>query len=67
MAVESLFPRRQPCPCGSGRRFKDCCDGAVRIDPDRLRQLEAQAPGSLGRMVADLDRVIAAREGTPCP
>ena len=34
--------RNDPCTCGSGRRYKDCC-GSLRGDGDALRDSEADA------------------------
>ena len=57
MITEPLFPRRQPCPCGSGKKFKNCCEGSVRIDEDLLRKAEQTNPGTVSRMLADLESI----------
>lgn len=60
--LEPLFPRRQPCPCGSGKKFKDCCEpDAPRIDVEALRRAEGRAPGTIEAMGAGLDREIESR------
>jgi hypothetical protein len=46
----SLFPRREPCPCGSGKRFKNCCDGIVTINVDVILAAEDRFPGFIKSM-----------------
>lgn len=59
---EPIFPRRQPCPCGSGKRFKDCCEEmAPTIDPNVLREVEAREPGTISAMISGLDAELAQR------
>ena len=48
--------RRQPCPCGSGKKFKSCCEGDPRyevaeigaeaqpVSPDTLKKAPAFSP-----------------------
>ncbi len=57
MIPSPLFPRRQPCPCGSGKKFKNCCEGSVTVDVDRLRAAEQTTPGTVSRMLAELERM----------
>ena len=35
-------PRNQPCPCGSGRKYKHCCMADDIIQRERDRQLAWQ-------------------------
>lgn len=61
---ESLFPRRQPCPCGSGKKFKNCCEpDAPTIDPQRLMAAEARDPGLISRITGALETEIEKRKG----
>lgn len=47
-------PRNAPCPCGSGKRYKECCG--------RLPRADADAPSSVaGRM----NEALAAQAGDP--
>lgn len=39
--------RNQPCPCGSGKKYKTCC---LRKDEDAQRQAERAAAPPPGRM-----------------
>lgn len=65
--------RNAPCPCGSGRRYKDChgrvsgpaTDGAPDADTAaRLHAaLAAQQSGRVREAIAGYDAVIAARPG----
>jgi tetratricopeptide (TPR) repeat protein len=43
MAVPSKPGRNDACPCGSGRKFKQCCGAAQRagVSPQNLRQARA--------------------------
>ncbi len=34
--------RNAPCPCGSGKKAKKCCHGAVAHERNRLARLEAE-------------------------
>ncbi len=69
MAVrDPLFPRRQPCPCGSKKKFKDCCevhvsgDKQVSVDAEIVLRVERENPGVLAGMIAGLDAEIASRQ-----
>jgi hypothetical protein len=57
----SLFPRREPCPCGSGKRFKNCCDGIVTINVDVILAAEDRFPGLIMGMCDGLDRDMEMR------
>jgi hypothetical protein len=37
-------PRNQPCPCGSGRKYKHCCVQFERVKPVVSTPLPADAP-----------------------
>lgn len=52
-----LFPRRQPCPCGSTKKFKDCCEGSVDINADQVRAAERAEPGTIAAMLKALDEI----------
>ena len=63
MQEEPLFPRRQLCPCGSGQKFKNCCEPiAPSVDAQKIREVENKHPGMLAGMIAGLDAELAARE-----
>lgn len=53
--MNPLFPRRAPCPCGSGKRYKNCCEGLVSIDEAKLHDTERRNPGTITRMADALD------------
>jgi ABC-type uncharacterized transport system YnjBCD substrate-binding protein len=42
--------RNDPCPCGSGKKFKKCCLISQRLDESSsgLPQIDAQAPDLAG-------------------
>ena len=62
MRDDSLFPRRQPCPCGSGKKFKNCCEPtAPSVDAEVIDRVERRNPGMLANMIAGLDEEIARR------
>ena len=61
MITEPLFTRREPCPCGSGKRFKNCCEGLVTIDTAKLREAERQKPGTVAAMADALDAELERR------
>jgi uncharacterized protein YchJ len=67
MTYDPLFPRRQPCPCGSGKKFKECCevhvsgDRAVAINAERLMQRERFNPGLIQSMAEGFEQEIARR------
>jgi hypothetical protein len=63
MTDEPLFPRRQPCPCGSGEKFKNCCEPiAPSVDAEVIARVEAAHPGTLANMIAGFDEEIARRK-----
>jgi hypothetical protein len=45
--------RNDPCPCGSGKKYKKCCGGAVPQSPDalyaRVRRLDGESSSLLAR------------------
>ena len=45
--------RNDPCPCGSGRKFKHCCEGK-NARADSLAGLVQELPGGLGRKLRAL-------------
>lgn len=58
--------RKDPCPCGSGKKYKHCCEYvAPRIDEDKLLRIERSKPGTISSMIAGLDAEIEARGGSP--
>ena len=47
-ATHKAVGRNEPCPCGSGKKYKKCClskdeEARTSIPPDVLRQMEEQA------------------------
>ena len=52
--------RNDPCPCGSGKRFKEC-HGAVGASPGLPPVARPQAPASESRMLAALEAQRAGR------
>ncbi|HEY8042183.1 MAG TPA: SEC-C metal-binding domain-containing protein [Polyangiaceae bacterium] len=55
----SKVGRNDPCPCGSGKKYKKCCEGkdaAAAADPELAwrKQLEAAAPTMTAQQVQDL-------------
>lgn len=70
--MDPLFPRRQPCPCGSGKKFKDCCevhvsgDHQVTVDAEKILQIERENPGTLSGMIAGFDEELKQRGGVGC-
>ncbi|MBS0374001.1 MAG: sulfotransferase [Proteobacteria bacterium] len=53
--------RNDPCPCGSGRKFKHCCGGAARAAADPSR-----SPSDVGRAWALLQSGRAAEAERAC-
>jgi hypothetical protein len=47
--------RNAPCPCGSGKKYKQCCGRADRTTPegayDRIRRLDGAASDAIGRII----------------
>ncbi len=37
--------RNQPCPCGSGKKYKRCCSGKDRMSAARARSERLLVPG----------------------
>lgn len=63
--LEPLFPRRQPCPCGSGKKFKNCCEEiAPSVNPEVILRVERRHPGTLAGMIEGFDDEIKRREAT---
>lgn len=66
------FPRagrNDPCPCGSGKKFKKCClakveEGRSEAGPGRLSEEEV---GALGRLVEKLTRFTRSRQSATDP
>lgn len=56
--------RNQPCPCGSGKKFKHCCDG-INTPPAHLQELFADIQqmtlSNPGLSAEDLETVVAAK------
>jgi hypothetical protein len=59
--------RNAPCPCGSGKKYKQCCGRADRATPegeyDRIRRMDGAASDALGRMFKQIhgrDEFLAA-------
>jgi hypothetical protein len=50
--LKPLHPLRHPCPCGSGKRFKNCCVDEVSVDDHWLRAVESREPGFLAAIAA---------------
>lgn len=50
-----LHPLRHPCPCGSGKRFKNCCIDEVSIDEEKIHAAEQREPGWLAAICDALD------------
>jgi hypothetical protein len=46
--------RNAPCPCGSGKKYKQCCGRADRVTPDvayiRVRRMEGEASEAIQRI-----------------
>jgi len=58
-------PRNKPCPCGSQRKFKNCCWEAVQTKPLPLElhdQTVIAARAAARRQVARADRCENIRE-----
>ncbi len=47
--------RNDPCPCGSGKKYKNCCGAVSMLTPDfkydRIRQYDGEAVHLLGKFV----------------
>jgi protein O-GlcNAc transferase len=62
--------RNDPCPCGSGRKYKHCCLGKVRgqtpKDPQRLQEaIDLHRAGRLAQAEASYRRVLAGAPDDP--
>ena len=67
-AVSERHPRNAPCPCGSGKKFKRCCESSERraMDLDTSQTPEAPEAGpAQQRMVRVYDRVREAFHELP--
>lgn len=62
-----MFPRNDPCPCGSGRKYKKCCDGVITIDPHAIFRAERRTPGYIAGMAAAIDRELKRRADGVAP
>jgi len=51
--------RNDPCPCGSGKKYKKCCLGRTAADP------RPPSPGAAGDLAADLERLDALANRVP--
>ena len=61
--------RNDPCPCGSGKKYKRCCWGKVAAARTSVDVLDAPDPLSFNprvteRSLADLHRLMAGRNLT---
>ncbi len=52
--------RNEPCPCGSGKKFKKCCHGKVDFKPSQDQQQQAQI--TLSTEIAKLQETAAKKE-----
>lgn len=71
-ATAGRVPRNQPCPCGSGRKYKTCCQASDRAQavhplPERAPALYAMLATYAQRGGFDhyLDRLLACALGAP--
>lgn len=44
------IPVNEPCPCGSGKKYKKCCRDLVRIESLAVFAVERRHPGNLTAM-----------------
>ncbi len=44
--------RNDPCPCGSGRKYKKCCGAATLQSPDSLYDRLRRLDGESGKLLA---------------
>jgi len=51
--------RNDPCPCGSGKKYKKCCLKKTAADPG------PPSPGAAGDLAADLERLDALANRVP--
>lgn len=59
---DPVYPRKNPCPCGSGKKFKNCCEGIVSIDTRKLLAAEKRNPGTISGIADALDQEIERRK-----
>jgi hypothetical protein len=52
--------RNEPCPCGSGKKFKKCCCGKVEFKQSQNQQQQAQI--TLAKEIAKLQETAAKKE-----
>lgn len=45
--MASNVGRNDPCPCGSGKKFKHCCENKLRLSAQQVQALKAQIPMAL--------------------
>ena len=58
--MASKVGRNQPCPCGSGRKYKRCCGSTTSSPPasfDRVEVLEVEEDDGGALFLSDLDRL----------
>lgn len=60
-----LYPRKHPCLCGSGKKYKNCCEGSVVIDERKLRAAEVANPGTIAAMADAIDAELVRRKESP--
>jgi SEC-C motif len=53
--------RNDPCPCGSGHKYKKCCEGRVR----RISPLVGDAPPGHTQIIIETDSGVAVRNIPP--
>ena len=58
MNLASSLRRNDPCPCGSGRRYKHCHGDPAYLDRELDRALEQRAAGELHAALATLDEAL---------
>lgn len=60
--MPSLPSRNDRCPCGSGSKFKKCCENSVSFDERKILAAEARNPGMIQQMIMALDQEIERRD-----
>jgi len=74
MAGEKIG-RNDPCPCGSGRKYKQCCLGRSRLAADEMEAIKGALQeslaggdfGSIEELQAEADRFMAGYNSAPVP
>jgi hypothetical protein len=59
--------RNDPCLCGSGKKFKRCCDlikDTVHVDERKVLQAERANPGYIAAVLALIDTRVPSEEGS---